>query len=157
MNAAENSIFWAFLVYMLTLRRLARRVMQFRLRTPLTTRSLVPHPSQQILKSSRSIVPCLQPAHQSDGNGSTRSEHLLKQPSSAQPRCPTELIERGKEEHQKIQPKVGKRAGREEYSEDEVGDGSDIEPSPLITTDAAYEDDDDFEDNGVSHAWPLSR
>ena len=37
------------------------------------------------------------------------------------------------------------------------GDGSDIEPSPLIATDAAYEDDDDLEDNGVSHAWPLSR
>ena len=60
-----------------------------------------------------------------------------------------ELIERGKEEHEKIQQKVGKRARREEYSEDELVDGSDIEPSPLIATDAAFEDDDDLEDNGV--------
>lgn len=60
-----------------------------------------------------------------------------------------EVIERGKEEHQKIQQKVAKRARREEHSEDETVDGSDIEPSPLIATDAAYEDDDDFEDNGV--------
>ncbi|KAL9076296.1 MAG: hypothetical protein Q9161_001012 [Pseudevernia consocians] len=98
------------------------RVMQFRLRTPLTTRSLVPHPANRS-STFRSIVPYLQPAHQSDGNGSSRSEHLLKQ---------------------------------QEYSEDEIGDGSDIEPSPLIATDAAYEDDDDLEDNGVSHACHLA-
>lgn len=59
------------------------------------------------------------------------------------------LIEKGKEEHQKIHNKVAKKARREEDSEDGSENGSDIEPSPLITTDAAYEDDDDFEDNGL--------
>ncbi len=60
-----------------------------------------------------------------------------------------EVIEKGKQEHQKIHKKVAKRARREGDSEDESEYGSDIEPSPLIATDAAYEDDDDFEDNGV--------
>ena len=58
-------------------------------------------------------------------------------------------IEKGKEEHQRIDKNIAKRARREEDSEDVSDDGSDIEPSPLIATDAAYEDDDDFEDNGV--------
>lgn len=42
-----------------------------------------------------------------------------------------------------------KKAKREEELEEESEDGSDMEPSPLIATDAAYEDDDDIEDNGA--------
>lgn len=60
-----------------------------------------------------------------------------------------EEIKKGKERHQKIDKKIAKRARREEEEENESEDGSDIEPSPLIATDAAYEDDDDFEDNGI--------
>lgn len=60
-----------------------------------------------------------------------------------------EAIEKAKEKHQRIDKITVKRARREEDSEDESGYGSDIEPSPLIATDAAYEDDDAFEDNGI--------
>lgn len=60
-----------------------------------------------------------------------------------------EMIEKGKDEHQKINNKIAKRARGEEDLEDEPEDGSEIEPNPLIATDAAYGDDDDFEDNGV--------
>ena len=59
------------------------------------------------------------------------------------------MIRKRKEEHQKIDNKIAKRASMEEDSESELEEGSDIEPSPLIATDAAYEDNDDFEDNGV--------
>ena len=59
------------------------------------------------------------------------------------------MIEKSKEEHQKIDNKIAKRARREEDSGDGSEDGSDIEPSPLIATDAAHEDDDDIEDNGI--------
>ena len=59
------------------------------------------------------------------------------------------VIERRKEEHQKIDNKIAKRARTVGESEDELEEGSDIEPSPLIATDAAYEDSDDFEDHGV--------
>ena len=60
-----------------------------------------------------------------------------------------EIIEKGKEERRKIENRIAKRARREENWEGESEDGSDIEPSPLIATDAAHEDDDDIEDNGV--------
>lgn len=60
-----------------------------------------------------------------------------------------EEIKKGKERHQKIDKKIAKRARREEEEENESEDGSDIEPTPLIATDAAYEDDDDIEDNGA--------
>lgn len=60
-----------------------------------------------------------------------------------------EVIEKAKRAHRKIEHRVVKRARREEDLEEESEDGSDIEPSPLIATDAAYEDDDDIEDNGV--------
>lgn len=59
------------------------------------------------------------------------------------------MIEKAKRAHRKIEHRVVKRARREEDLEEESEDGSDIEPSPLIATDAAYEDDDDIEDNGV--------
>lgn len=59
-----------------------------------------------------------------------------------------EVIEKGKEEHHKIDNKIAKRA-RKEDAEDGSEEGSDIEPSPLIATDATYGDDDDFEDNGI--------
>lgn len=60
-----------------------------------------------------------------------------------------DAIKKAKEERQKIDEKVAKRARRDDDSEDKSEDESDIEPSPLIATDAAYEDDDEFEDNGV--------
>lgn len=59
-----------------------------------------------------------------------------------------EVIEKGKEEHHNIDNKIAKRA-RKEDAEDGSEEGSDIEPSPLIATDATYGDDDDFEDNGI--------
>lgn len=60
-----------------------------------------------------------------------------------------EVIEKGKEEHRKIENRIAKRARGEEDWEEDFEDASDIEPSPLIATDAAYEDNDDTEDNGV--------
>ena len=60
-----------------------------------------------------------------------------------------EVIEKAKEKHHRIDNKIAKRARREDDSEDGSDDGSDIEPSPLIATDATYEDDDDYEDNGI--------
>ena len=59
-----------------------------------------------------------------------------------------EVIEKGKEERRKIENRTAKRARRENLEEESEGE-SDIEPSPLIATDAAHEDDDDIEDNGV--------
>ena len=59
-----------------------------------------------------------------------------------------EVIEKAKKEHRKIEKRVAKRAKIEKGLEWESED-SDIEPSPLIATDAAYEDDDDIEDTGV--------
>lgn len=58
------------------------------------------------------------------------------------------MIEKVKEEHQKIDDNLARIARESEDIKDEPDDGSDIEPNPLIATDAAYEDDD-FEDNGV--------
>ena len=60
-----------------------------------------------------------------------------------------EVIEKAKEKHHRIDTKVAKRARGEDDSEDGSEDGSDIEPSPLIATDATYADDDDYEDNGI--------
>ena len=59
------------------------------------------------------------------------------------------MIEKAKKEHRKIAKRVAKRAKIEKGLEWESEDESDIEPSPLIATDAAYEDDDDIEDTGV--------
>ena len=59
------------------------------------------------------------------------------------------MIEKAKKEHRKIENRVAKRARKEKTLEWESEDESDIEPSPLIATDAAYEDDDELEDNGV--------
>ena len=59
------------------------------------------------------------------------------------------MIEKGKEERRKIENRIVKKARRAEKLEEDSGDESDIEPSPLIATDAAYEDDDEIEDNGV--------
>ena len=59
------------------------------------------------------------------------------------------MIDKVKEEHHKIDESLARVARESEDIQDEFDDGSDIEPSPLIATDAAYEDDDDFEDNGV--------
>ena len=59
------------------------------------------------------------------------------------------MIEKAKKEHRKIENRIAKRARKEKGLEWEPGDESDIEPSPLIATDAAYEDDDDIEDTGV--------
>ena len=59
------------------------------------------------------------------------------------------MIEKAKEKHHKIDTKVAKRARGEDDSENGSEDGSDIEACPLIATDATYEDDDDYEDNGV--------
>ena len=61
-----------------------------------------------------------------------------------------EEIDRGKEERREIENRIAKRARKAEDLEQESEDGSDIEPSPLIATDAAHEDDDEIEDNGVS-------
>ena len=60
-----------------------------------------------------------------------------------------DLIEKGKEERRDIEDRIVKKARRADESEEGFEDGSDIEPSPLIATDAAHEDDDDNEDNGV--------
>ena len=57
------------------------------------------------------------------------------------------MIERRKDRHREIDGQVGKKARKEETWEDEH---EDIEPSPLIDTDAAYEDNDDYEDRGSS-------
>ena len=59
------------------------------------------------------------------------------------------MIDKVKEEHHKIDESLARVARESEDIPDEPDDGSDIEPSPLIATDAAYEDDDDFEDNGI--------
>ena len=59
------------------------------------------------------------------------------------------MIEKAKKEHRKIANRIVKRAKKEKGLEWESEDESDIEPSPLIATDAAYEDDDDIEDTGV--------
>ena len=60
-----------------------------------------------------------------------------------------EVIEKAKKEHRKIEKRIVKRAKKEKGVEWDSEDESDIEPSPLIATDAAYEDDDDIEDTGV--------
>ena len=59
------------------------------------------------------------------------------------------MIEKAKEKHHKIDNKIAKRAMREEDSKDGSEEDSDMEPNPLIITDATYEDDDDYEDNGI--------
>ena len=59
------------------------------------------------------------------------------------------MIEKGKEEHRKIENRIAKRARREENPDEESEDGSDMEPSPLIAIDATYEDDDEIEDKGI--------
>lgn len=58
------------------------------------------------------------------------------------------MIEKAKEKHHKIDNKIAKRALKDEDTED-GSEGSDMEPNPLIITDATYEDDDDYEDNGI--------
>lgn len=60
-----------------------------------------------------------------------------------------EVIEKAKKEHRKIENRISKRARKEKGLDWESEDDSDIEQSPLIATDAAYEDDDDIEDTGV--------
>ena len=60
-----------------------------------------------------------------------------------------EVIDKGKEDRRKIESRLAKRARRAAKLEEESEDESDMEPSPLIATDAAYEDDDEIEDNGV--------
>ena len=60
-----------------------------------------------------------------------------------------ERIEKAKRDHRKIENRITKRARKEKGLGWGSGEESDIEPSPLIATDAAYEDDDDIEDNGM--------
>ena len=59
------------------------------------------------------------------------------------------MIDKAKQARRKIENRIVKRARKEDDLDEESEDGSDIEPSPLIATDATYEDDDHIEDIGV--------
>ena len=59
------------------------------------------------------------------------------------------MIEKAKKEHRKIEKRITKRAKKDKGLDWESEDDSDIEQSPLIATDAAYEDDDGIQDTGV--------